>query len=211
MEQVEADAFAVAGELGHSWVGGEHLLLALCRRSRDSPARRALEACGIDAVLVQRYLGEIPAMANDRPGATPNPRFSGIVARAEAFALAAGALRPSPEHFLLGLIWESGGMHTGVLRRAGATPARLQAALAERGVVTPAPAPSLSAEPELGEPLAITREEYEGGVPIDVHRLLPPGTRFGFNRGDDRAWIVAERDLDLPPYLEQARRRRANA
>ena len=211
MEQVEADAFAVAGELGHSWVGGEQLLLAVCRQSPDSPARQAVDACGVDAERVQDYLAELRSVSTARRGLSPNPRFHGVVGRAEGLAIASGALRPSPEHFLLALIWESSGVHTAILRHAGATPAALQAALAERGVVTPDREPATVAEPQWGEQVTITPEEYNRGLPIEVYRLLPPGTQFGFNASDDEAWMVAERGIDLLPYLEQARRQRPNA
>jgi ATP-dependent Clp protease ATP-binding subunit ClpA len=206
VEQVEADAFAAARALGHSWVGGEHLLLALCGQSPVSPARQALEACGVDVERVQNLVAAVPRTATSRRGVSPNPRFYGIVGRAEGFAIATGALRPSPEHFLLALLWESKGLHTGIFRQAGATPAALQAALADRGVAAPE-----RDEVRWGQKVPITAEEYHGNLPGDVYRLLPPGTHFGFNIVDDEPWIIAERGIDLVPYLEQARRRRPHA
>ena len=54
--------------------------------------------------------------------------------------------------------------------------------------------------------MTITLEEYHGNLPLEAHRLLPPGTQFGFNTSDEQAWMVAERGPDLVPYLERVRR-----
>jgi hypothetical protein len=33
---------------------------------------------------------------------------------------------------------------------------------------------------------------------------IPPGTRWGFNYADDRAWAIAEAQVDLPALVSAA-------
>jgi DNA-binding transcriptional LysR family regulator len=209
VEQVEADAFVIAGQLGHSWVGGEHLTLALLELPQESAVRQALDQCRLRAEDVRGYVASIPPVAKPREGRSPNPRFYGIVGRAEGFAVASGTARPRPEHFLLALIWESSGLHGGVFRHAHVTPAQVQAALAGAGVAVPDLEPPPFDDTRWGERVPITPEEYRDNVPGLVYRLLPDGTTFGCNMIDGEAWIVAEEGVDLAPYLAEVRERGA--
>lgn len=45
-----------AAQLGHSWVGTEHLLLALCRQSEDRAAKRALAATDVNSDRVRAFI-----------------------------------------------------------------------------------------------------------------------------------------------------------
>jgi hypothetical protein len=205
VERIVVDAFSEATALGHTWVGAEHLLLALAKQPPDSSVRQALDDFVLDESYVASYLAETPTFVSDREGASPNPRFYGIVGRAEGMAVGMGTRRPLPEHFFLALIWEPCGPQVGLLTSAGATASGLQAALAARNVLVPQSEPPPFDDRRWGDRVPITRAEYNDGLPGRVARLLPPGTGFGCNATDEGAWIQAEEGFDLLPYLEQAR------
>jgi ATP-dependent Clp protease ATP-binding subunit ClpA len=206
MEPLVMASFDEARAHSHTWVGAEHLLVALTKEPPGSPAREALMACGVSEGSVAMLLSKLPAEPDNRKGVSPNPRFYGIEGRAEGLAIRAGKARPTGEEFLLALIWESQGPHTRLLNDIGATSGALQAALAAQGVTVPDAEPPPFDNTKWGERVSILRREYDEGLPSQIARLLPKGTRFGCNvRGDD-AWVVAEEGVELTSYIEQARR-----
>lgn len=205
VESVVRNAFDEARARGHTYVGSDHLLAALTKEPPGSPAREALEACGVDEALVANYLAEESVIASEPASISPNPRFYGIVGRAEGFAMASGSAQPRPEHFLLALIREPTGLHIEPLRAAGTTPSALQAALRTCRVAVPELEPPPFDDTRWGDRVLIQRREYDEGLPSRLSQLLPSGIRFGCNCNDEEAWVIAEEGFDLLPYLEQAR------
>ena len=199
-------SFDEARAHGHTWVGAEHLLVALTKEPPGSPAREALRACGISEASAAARLNKLSAGSSSREGVSPNPRFYGIEGRAEGLAIRAGKAHPTGEEFLLALIWESHGPHTSLFNDLGASAAALRAALAAQGVAVPHVEPPPFDNTRWGERVSIPRREYDEGLPGQIARLLPEGTRFGCNTRGDDAWVIAEEGVELAPYIEQARR-----
>ena len=101
-------AQAAAGELGHSCVGTEHLLLGILREEKGLGAR-ALRRRGVEeralcrAIMDQNGVG---APCTPMQGFTPRARSAVEQAAAEAVALRMGYI--GTEHLLLGLLRQSG-------------------------------------------------------------------------------------------------------
>jgi ATP-dependent Clp protease ATP-binding subunit ClpA len=144
MESARRASFDEAERLRHTWVGAEHVLIAVAKDPRALVARDALRACGVDAGAVADYVASmeyIPPEPALEPGQkpSPNPHWYTLCGRAEGFALAAGSEHLLPEHLLLALIWDDHqpSVLTSLLRERGRTPDELQAALVRQGVQVP--------------------------------------------------------------------------
>lgn len=146
VESLTLVAFQEAQRLGHTWVGEEHLLIALAKDPQHSRARRALAACGLHEAAVTEGVENIEYLpdpgslaAGERP--QPNPHFYTLHGRAEGFAIAAGSDHPRPEHILLAMLWDEESVVNALLRSIDREPAHLQSALAALGVRVPPRAP----------------------------------------------------------------------
>ena len=128
-------AQAAAEELGHSYVGSEHLLLGLLREE-EGEAGRCLAAQRITADRVRREI--VRAVGSGLPGLAPaqglTPRARRIIENAVGES---GGGRVDTEHLLLGLLREGGAMGTRVLRSAGADPRQLRASLLQKAGTGP--------------------------------------------------------------------------
>ena len=127
-------AQAAAEELGHSYVGSEHLLLGLLRE--EGAAGRCLAAQQVTADRVRREI--VRVVGSGLPGLAPaqglTPRARRVIENA---AGASGGGRIGTEHLLLGLLREGGAMGTQVLRSSGADLRQLQAALGQQAGLSP--------------------------------------------------------------------------
>ena len=119
-EHVLRCAQAAAGELGHGYVGCEHLLLAMLREEDDA-ACRALNASGIyESAVRERMiekLGRGTAERSTVQGLTPHARC--------AVELRAGSGEIEAGHLLLGILRDSGNMAVRLLRSLGADTKKL--------------------------------------------------------------------------------------
>ena len=127
-------AQAAAEELGHSYVGSEHLLLGLLRE--EGAAGRCLAAQQVTADRVRREI--VRVVGSGLPGLAPaqglTPRARRVIENA---AGASSGGRIGTEHLLLGLLREGGAMGTQVLRSSGADLRQLQAALDQQAGLSP--------------------------------------------------------------------------
>ena len=121
-----------AGELGHGYVGSEHLLLGIL--AEDGPARRCLQDQAVTREKVRGALTELVGVGS--PGLAPaqglTPRARRIIENAAGESARRGSGRIGTEHLLLGILRENGATATRALQAAGADPGRLQAALVRR-------------------------------------------------------------------------------
>jgi ATP-dependent Clp protease ATP-binding subunit ClpA len=110
-----------ARELGHNYIGTEHILLGLIRE-RDGVAARALEALGIRLDAVRREVREIIGTGPGLPsGHIPfTPRAKKVLELSLREAQQLGHSYIGTEHILLGLIREGEGVAAQVLVRLGA-------------------------------------------------------------------------------------------
>jgi len=132
-ENVLRLAQETALELGHGYVGCEHILLGLLRED-GSAACRALGEAGVTEEQLREQLvrtvghglsGSLPSQ-----GLTPRARSAVEMAVAEA-------MRIGTEHLLLGLLRDGGNMAVRLLAAVGADPKRLYAAVVRRINETP--------------------------------------------------------------------------
>ena len=122
-----------AEELGHSYVGSEHLLLGLLREE-EGAAHRCLAEQSVTRdkardVIVRLIGAGLPGLA---PPQGLTPRAKRVIENAVGESVRSGSGYVGTEHLLLGILRESGTMAMRVLQTMGADPKKLQAALLQR-------------------------------------------------------------------------------
>ena len=148
-------AQAAAEELGHSYVGSEHLLLGLLREEAGAAHRCLAE----QSVTQERTRDTIVRIVGaGLPGLAPpqglTPRAKRVIENAVGESSRGGSGYVGTEHLLLGILRESGTMAMRVLLTMGADPKKLQTALLERMSVVqrlPREAPTRLAAPRREE------------------------------------------------------------
>ena len=148
-------AQAAAEELGHSYVGSEHLLLGLLREEAGAAHRCLAE----QAVTVERARAAIveivgTGLAGLAPPQGLTPRAKRVIENAVGESGRTGGGYVGTEHLLLGILRENGTMAMRVLDAVGADPRKLQAALLQRMSVVqrlPREAPTRIAAPRREE------------------------------------------------------------
>ena len=122
-----------AGELGHGYVGCEHLLLALLREDSGN-AYRALTEVGVTESLVHslivRTVGRGMAEAAPTQGLTPRARSAVELSVGEA--IRAGSELIETEHLLLGLLRDRNNMAVCLLTTVGVDVKKLCGAVVQR-------------------------------------------------------------------------------
>ena len=105
-EAIQA-AHATAAELGHGYIGSEHILLGLSKGSGDSVARRVLLDYGLTTDLlcdlVEKYVGRGEP---GQPAQGLTPRAKRVIELAVAAAAQLGHRYVSTEHLLMGILRE---------------------------------------------------------------------------------------------------------
>ncbi len=122
-----------AGELGHGYVGTEHLLLGLIREDQGAAHDVLLEAGLTDDMIVQiikRSVGAGLPGGNPAQGLTPRARR--VVEIAVEDAVRGGSPYVGTEHLLAGLLREGNNMAVRILRTAGVDARPLYAALMQK-------------------------------------------------------------------------------
>jgi ATP-dependent Clp protease ATP-binding subunit ClpC len=110
-----------ARDLGHNYIGTEHILLGLLRE-REGVAARALESLGISLDVARQQVGEIIGTGGGMPtGHIPfTPRAKKVLELSLREALQLGHNYIGTEHILLGLVREGDGVGAQVLVGLGA-------------------------------------------------------------------------------------------
>ncbi len=116
-------AMETAREMGHTYIGSEHLLLGLCS-TQDSIAAHLLEARGIraekirDAIVLTTGIGTRSKVnANDM-----TPRVQKIIEASALEAIKYGQSRVGTEHLLMALLRENAGVALHLLEETGISP-----------------------------------------------------------------------------------------
>ena len=148
-------AQAAAEELGHSYVGSEHLLLGLLREEGGA-AHRCLAEQEITVEKARMAIVEIvgTGLAGLAPPQGLTPRAKRVIENAVGESSRMGGGYVGTEHLLLGILKENGTMAMRVLTSLGADPRKLQAALLQRMSVVqrlPREAPTRIAAPRREE------------------------------------------------------------
>lgn len=115
-----AGAQAEARELGHDYIGTEHLLLGVIRQHEGDVAR-ALRDRGVDLERARgRLLEIVPAAAGESSGHLPfTPRSKQTLELALRESLSHGHYAVAPEHLLLGLLRVREGLAVRILGELG--------------------------------------------------------------------------------------------
>ena len=122
-----------AGELGHAYVGTEHILLGLMREG-DGIAHSVLTEAGLtDSMMVEilrKIVGSGLAGMNPAQGFTPRAQRALQIAAEDAAR--GGSRTAGTEHLLAGLLREGNNMAVRVLRTAGVSAQNLYGALMKK-------------------------------------------------------------------------------
>ncbi|MEG0780457.1 MAG: ATP-dependent Clp protease ATP-binding subunit [Oscillospiraceae bacterium] len=122
-----------AGELGHGYVGSEHLLLGLLREE-DGTACRVLTDLGLTAELVRDVM--VKSVGAGLPGGDPAQGLTPLAKRAVEIAveeaMRGGYGAVGTEHLLLGILREGNNMALRILRTAGVDPRRVNTMVLQR-------------------------------------------------------------------------------
>ena len=151
-ENVLRQAQEAAGELGHGYVGCEHLLLALLREEGGN-AYRALIETGLTERMVRdlivRTVGR--GMAETAPTQGLTPRARSTVELAVGEAARAGSSIIETEHLLMGLLRDGSNMAVRLLTTAGVDIKKLYAAAVQKSGETPRAVAKSSSRPVRSE------------------------------------------------------------
>jgi ATP-dependent Clp protease ATP-binding subunit ClpC len=112
-------AHEAAGELGHSYVGSEHLLLGLIREG-DGIAARALKKCGVDSDDLSRKI--ISVIGKGEGGSAAQgltPRSKRIIELSVVEASRLGNNYVGTEHLLMGILREIDSVASRILLDSG--------------------------------------------------------------------------------------------
>ena len=135
-----------AEELGHGYVGSEHLLLGLIREE-DGVAHRVLSEFGVTDEMVcsvlQRSVGKGVSGAAPSQGLTP--RAKSVVELAVSEAARMGSASIGTGHLLMGLLREGGNMGLRILRTVGVDPNKMYSAILKKAETAPKAAAGASA------------------------------------------------------------------
>ena len=162
-------AHQAAAELGHSYIGTEHLLLGLLRQE-GGVASRALQEQGLREEMVTDILQRV--MGRGLSGADPQsltPRCRTALELAAGEAGGQGAI--DTPHLLLGLLREGSNTALRILRTVGIDPRQLSAAV-RRKMAEAAPAPAAAAN-------ATPRDKKSGKTMEEFTRDLTAAAREG--------------------------------
>ena len=125
-EKILRMAQETAAELGHGYVGCEHLLLAMLHGDSGA-AGRALAEAGLSETMVRELI--VRAVGRGMPGSDPaqglTPRARSAVEIAVHEAERAGSRLIEPEHILLGILRDGGNLAVRILVTAGMEPRQL--------------------------------------------------------------------------------------
>ncbi len=122
-----------AGELGHGYVGTEHLLLGLIREDQSASHDVLLESGLTDDMIVQIIKHSVGAgLPGGNPAQGLTPRARRVVEIAVEDAVRSGSSCVGAEHLLAGLLREGNNMAVRILRTAGVDARPLYAALMQK-------------------------------------------------------------------------------
>ncbi len=125
-------AFEAASELGHSYVGSEHILLGLAKEG-SGEAAKSLRSCGFDDKRIRALLVESlgRGSAGMRPAQGFTPRAQGIIESAALEAESKGLSTVDTRHLLLAILKEGDSLALRLLSSGGLDGSRLLLALGE--------------------------------------------------------------------------------
>ena len=130
-----------AGELGHGYMGTEHLLLGLMREDEGLAHTVLAEAGLTDDLLTEMIRETASSCSSDTSGSAQNlsPRTKHVLEIALEDAIRGGYAYIGTEHLLAGILREGNNMAVRLLRSAGVDARQLYTALMEKSALRPVP------------------------------------------------------------------------
>ena len=127
-----------AEDLGHGYVGSEHLLLGLIREE-EGIAHRVLAEYGVTDEMVcgvlQRSVGK--GLSGAAPSQGLTPRAKSVVELAVSESARMGSSYIGTEHLLMGILREGGNMALRILRTMGVDPKKMYSSIVKKLNDTP--------------------------------------------------------------------------
>ena len=161
-----------AQEMGHGYVGTEHLLLGLLREE-EGMAHRVLTEYGITDEMVcsilQRSVGH--GLSGAAPSQGLTPRAKGVVELAVSESMRGGAGYIGTEHLLLGILREGNNMALRILHTVGVDPRKMYATIQQKISQTPHTVTSGASTPN--------KEDKKGKTLSEFTRDLTEAARDG--------------------------------
>lgn len=113
-------AYSAAAELGHSYIGSEHILLGLSREG-GGIAAKVLREAGLDSAFIQELIEKtIGSGGNQQPTQGLTPRAKRIIELAAADAARLGHNYIGTEHLLMGILREYDSVAARLISSTGA-------------------------------------------------------------------------------------------
>ncbi len=204
-----ARAWKEAEELGHSWVGPDHFLLALLRPADESLAAEVLRSCGLTHERFAEEMARALVRASARKVKEPpeeaspelNPAAYCMMGRAEGMAAGLGQEHVGPEHVVLALLWDTYTVTEAVLTHLAVDAEAIVERLASAGIRVPAVPLPKADQWRWGDSVDVPIAQLDA-LTSELPGLLPPGTPFAFNHdGKEQGWVLAGEDVDLGAYI----------
>ena len=127
-------AIDAAEEMGHTYIGSEHLLLGLCREN-SGVAYAALSDCGVTADKLEELIRSGSGEGSAQTSLTPDdftPRTKRVMQNALMYSARTGSGYVGTEHLLLALISDRDSYAIRYLSALGANPRSVADALGEK-------------------------------------------------------------------------------
>jgi ATP-dependent Clp protease ATP-binding subunit ClpA len=202
-----------ARRLRQNWLGPEHYLLALL--AEPSIATEVLAALNVTHERLAAQLSGLKTVNGRRiryvesKGIMTNPAAHAVTGWAKGYAAARGRKRPTPEDWLLAIVYRDPSLVASILHELGVSGAVVVKALRRRGVKTPEFEPAAYRPWRGRRALEVARSEWRAVVDV-LSAKHPPGSewQWGFNSRNDRAGRVqfsAEDGIDLDAIVAEAR------
>ena len=214
-----AKAAEEARHLRQNWLGPEHLLLAVL--AEPSIATEIMADLGVTHDGLAAQFGGMKTVNGRRiryiesKGVQVNPAAHKVSGWARGFAAASGRERPTPEDWLLSIIYHDPDKVGAAVHGLGISAAAVVDAIRRREVKTPDFAPE-EHQPWRGFSITeVARSEWKSVVDL-LNEKHPAGSewRWGFNSRKDRPGkiqFLAEEGIDLEAIVAEARSGQAQA
>ncbi len=189
-----------AGDLGHGYVGTEHLLLGLIREE-SGVAHAVLTEMGLTDDMIEEIIKK--SVGAGLPGSNPaqglTPRAKRVIEIAMEDSMRGGYNYVGTEHLLAGILREGNNMAVRILRTAGVDARRLYTALMQKLSETPR-----NGAPESKSSSAPTRDESKTKTLKEFTRDLTADARAG------KLDPVIGRDAEIQRVIQILSRRTKN-
>ncbi len=190
-----------AEEMGHGYVGSEHLLLGLMQEE-EGIAHRVLTEFGLTEDMIRGIISRsVGTGITAAPSQGLTPRAKSVVELAVSEAMRSGSGYIGTEHLLMGLLREGNNMGLRILRTVGVDPRKMYSSLAKKLNE----APKMSGTAGAGGPIQSDAARKSGGKTLaEFTRDLTDAARGG------KLDPVIGRDKEIQRVIQILSRRTKN-